>query len=332
MKQYNTQPILTALKTAKTVLILLPQNPNLDIVSAGLSLYLSLLNQQKNPTIGCSTPMTVNFNRLFAVDKIKSNIGNQNLVISFQYDEDSLEKVSYDKDPQNKKIHLTIEPKAGFPPLDSQSVKYSYTGSNADLIFIIGTKSKEDLGSLYQQEKTLLDDPKTPIVNLSNLDKNTQFGTVNIYDPTSTGCSEITFTVLKSLNLSINQDIATNLLTGIESATNNLAQASSPETYETVAELIRLGAKKGYILSTPRPTTPFTSKTPRQIPSWPTTPSLQPTNQLHPVSTPNKPPQLSQSIPQQPSTKPLQRLPEKSRAPQPDWLKPKVLTSSSSKI
>jgi len=303
MKQYNTQPIQVALETAKTVLILLPQNPSLDAAAAGLSLYLSLLNQQKKTTIGCSTPMTVNFNRLFAVDKIKSNIGNQNLVISFQYDEDSLEKVSYDKDPQNQKIHLTIEPKAGCSPLDSQSVEYSYTGSSADLIFVVGAKSKEDLGPLYQQEKTLLDDPQKTVVNLSNIDKNTQFGTVNLFDPTSAGCSEITFITLKSLNLPINQDIATNLLAGIESATNNLAQTSSPETYETVAELIRLGAKKGYISLTPisRPTS---------TPTWPS-PRLLPVNQFQPV--------------QPPQPQPLQ-------SPQPDWLKPKVLTSSTAKI
>ena len=65
MKQYNIQPISKSLETAKTVLILLPQKPNLDVTAAGLSLYLSLSNHQKKTIIGCPTPMTVNFNRLF---------------------------------------------------------------------------------------------------------------------------------------------------------------------------------------------------------------------------------------------------------------------------
>ncbi len=321
MKQYNIQPIQSALETAKTVLILLPQNPSLDAVAAGLSLYLSFSDQQLKTTIGCSTPMTVNFNRLFGVDKIKPRIGNQNLVVSFQYPEDSLEKVSYDKDPKNQKFHLTIEPKAGFSPLDPQSVEYSYTGSNADIIFVVGTKAIEDLGPIYEQEKTLLDNPEKTIVNLSNLDKNSQFGSVNLYDPTSAGCSEIALILLKNLNLNLNPDIATNLLAGIESATNNLAQTSSPETYEVVAELIRLGAKKGYIPlttsttqtsfgSTPRPTNPFTQRPPRQTQSWPL---------------PNNNPQPLPSVTPQPQPLP-------SAAPQPDWLKPKVLTSSSTKI
>lgn len=310
MKQYNIEPIKTALEVAKNILILLPKDPNLDAVAAGLSLYLAFNQQQLTTTIGCSTPMTVNFNRLFAVDKIKSRIGNQNLVISFQYPEDSLEKVSYDKDPTNQKFHLTIEPKAGFSPLDHQSVEYSYTGSNADLIFVVGAKAKEDLGTLYEQEKTLLEDSQKTLVNLSTQDKNTQFGTVNLYDPTSAGCSEIAFSTLKGLSLPLNADIATNLLAGIEAATNNLIQTSSPETYEIVADLIRLGAKKGYLsLSSNFSTTssPFISRNPKSAPTWSTSQSLKP---------PPRP------IPVNPTTP----------SPQPDWLKPKVITSSTANI
>lgn len=362
MKQYNTQPISKALETAKTVLILLPENPTLDATAAALSLYLSFTTQQFKTSIGCSTPMTVSFNRLFSIDKIKSNIGSQNLVISFQYPEDSLEKVSYDKDPNNQKFHLTIEPKAGFSPLDSQSVEFSYTGSNADLVFVIGAKDIKDLGALYEQEKNLLEDKQKTLVNLSSADKNTQFGTVNLFDPTSAGCSEITLTTLKLLNLPLSADIATNLLAGIESATNNLSQASSPETYETVAELIRLGAKKGHIPSNP---SSFTNSTPRPFPSirksstpsWPSPSQLQPTpsNPLNPQPQSLRsypPPQPLTPFQSTPSTQPTlinnseMNIPETTKhgtqgapvstsqggnAPQPDWLKPKVLTSSGGK-
>lgn len=337
MKQYNTEPVKKALETAKNVLVLLPQNPSLDAVAAGLSLYLSLQKAQKNTTIGCASDMTVNFNRLFGVDKIKNHIGNQNLVVSFNYSEDSLEKVSYDKDPANQKFHLTIEPKPGMQPLDPNQVEFSYTGANADLIFVIGARSLEDLGSIYQQEKALLDDKQKTLVNLSNLDKNAQFGTVNLYDPTASGCSEIVLTVLKALSLSLDQDVATNLLAGIESATNNLASANTPEAFETIAELMRLGAKKGHLTpQTPRPfpgpsafpksqtTTPRPQPqpmTPQPIPTMP----IMPTPQSRPQTLTPKPtiPQPQPTQPQSVTTNPQ---------PQPDWLKPKVLTSSSTKV
>jgi len=297
-KTYNLEPVKQALSTAKQTLILLPPDPDLDSVAAGLALYLSLGKQQLNVSIGCSTPMTVGLNRLFAVDKIKSRIGNQNLVISFNYPEDSLEKVSYDKDPANQKFNLTIEPKAGMQPLDINSVEYSYTGSNADVIFVIGARALEDLGDLFKSEQKLLEDKSKTLVNLSSLDKNSQFGTVNLYDPTASGSSEIMFAVLSGLQLPLDSDMATNLLAGIEAKTNNFtSMRTTADTFEIVSQLMRLGAKKGHI-STPS-ARPFTGFNP--IPSnWP--------RPATPISAPV--PTIVNSTP-------------------PDWLKPKVLTSSS---
>ena len=319
MKQYNTEPVINALKTAKTVLILLASDPSLDVVAAGLSLYLSLTQRQLNASIGCSTPMTVNFNRLFGVNKIKSHIGNQNLVVSFNYSEDSLEKVSYDKDPAAQKFHLTIEPKAGKQPLDPGQVEFSYTGSNADLIFVLGARTLEDLGELYQQEKTLLDNKQKTLVNLSHLDKNSQFGTVNLYDPESSGCSEITLNLIKALGLPLEPDMATNLLAGIEVSTNNLQSPKiTADTFETIAELMRLGAKKGHLASISRPTQfPQVKTLPRPV--SPTLP--QPIPQAQPA-----PPPL-----QMPTASPLMPQPIPA-SPQPDWLKPKVFKSSDTQV
>lgn len=360
-KQYNTEPVKKALETAKTVLVLLPQNPSLDTVAAGLSIFLSFTQAQKNTSVGCASDMTVNFNRLFGVDKIKTRIGNQNLVVSFNYNEDSLEKVSYDKDPQNQKFHLTIEPKAGFNPLDPNQVEFSYTGSNADLIFVINANSLEDLGALYEQEKALLDNKQKTLINLSTLDKNAQFGTVNLYDPTAAGASEIVLNVLKTLNLPLDQDIATNLLAGIESATNNLSSANSPETYETIAELIRLGAKKGHLtpqaprpfpvvhkpsvnpsgMNIPETTKPFSKIHPANagpqpmpamppMPPRPQTPIPKPATPHQPF--PSQPPTNNLGANAPKATKNDSKLYPANAGPQPDWLKPKVITSSGVKI
>ncbi len=344
-KTYNTKPILKTLQTAKNALILLPQNPSLDAAAAALALYLALSKNQLNTTIGCDTPMTVNFNRLFGVDKIKPRIGNQNLVISFTYPEDSLEKVSYDKDSSSQKFHLTIIPKAGKEPLDASQVQYSYTGSTADLIFVISTRSLEDLGHLYQQEKTLLDNKEKTLINLSSLDKNAQFGTVNIYDPTASGSSEIMFSVLKALNLPLEQDIATNLLAGIESATNNFATAKTADIFASVAELMNLGAKKGHVASVsavrqnfPGSTSPFTGlrTQPSSLSSRVSKQTIvQPQTQLKPktppplpgITPPQSPPPFQSPPPQSPLLQPAP-----SSLPSPDWLKPKIVTTSNPKI
>lgn len=314
-KTYNLEPIKQALSSAKQVLILLPQNPEVDSVAAGLALYLSLNKQSINTSIGCPTPMTVGFNRLFGVDKIKPRIGNQNLVISFNYPEDSLEKVSYDKDSQNQKFNLTIEPKAGMEPLDTSTVEYSYTGSSADVIFVIGARTLEDLGELYQSEKKLLDDKSKTIVNLSNLDRNNQFGTVNLYDPTASGACEIMTQVLNDLQLPLESDMATNLLAGIEAKTNNFTSPqTNADTFEMIAQLMRQGAKKSHLAapttaSAPAPRNPFTAN---PVPAWP-----RPTTPANPF--PVIPPVQPTSVPAKP---PAATTP-------PAWLQPKVVTSSS---
>jgi hypothetical protein len=312
-KTYNLEPVKTALQSAKQILVLLPQNPNVDSVAAALSLHLALTKNGLSATIGCSSQMTVQFNRLFGVDKIKARIGNQNLVISFNYPEDSLEKVSYDKDPASQKFHLTIEPKAGMQPLDVSQVEYSYTGSNADVIFVIGAKSLEDLGELYQKEKTLLDDKTKTLVNISTL-ANSQFGSVNLADPTVSSASEIVAVVIKSLGLSLEQDMATNLLAGIEAATQNLAQARNVDTFEIVTELLKLGGQRNHLSAANPFTRPFSPFGAPAQPTWPrpAMPASAPASPFTPAPTP-----------------PVQST---EQAPSPDWLKPKVLTGSGSQI
>lgn len=313
-KTYNIEPVKTALQTAKQVLVLIPQNPNVDSVAAGLALFLALTKKGLSVTIGCSTEMTVQFNRLFGVDKIKPRIGNQNLVISFNYPEDSLEKVSYDKDPANQKFHLTIEPKAGMTPLDVSQVEYSYTGSSADVIFVVGAKTLEDLGELYNSEKTLLDNKSKTLVNVSNLDKNSQFGTVNLYDPTASGSSEIMVNVIRGLELPLEPDMATNLLAGIEGATQNLIQARSADTFEAVTELMRLGGQRNHLAAGTAGVTPF----PR--PASPFAAIPQTVRSTTPVMSPPFP-----------SGAPVNPTPAGSGA-SPDWLKPKVLTGSGGQV
>lgn len=339
-KTYNLEPIKQALNTAQDILILLPQNPDLDAVAAGLALYLSLKKKNLSASIGCATPMTVNLNRLFAVDKIKQHIGNQNLVITFDYPEDSLEKVSYDKDVANQKFHITVEPKASMTTLDPQSVNYSYTGAKADLIFVIASRTLEDLGSLYQTEKALFDKPNKTLVNLSHLDNNNQFGTVNIYDPTASGSCEITATVLSNLDLPLDADIATNLLAGIEASSANFSAPNlTADTFSTVAHLISQGGKKGYLSSQPSPTQPslspfdktasFSTPTIPRFPSQPSPRPISPSTSTTPTQRPITQPPFSTPPDQPQSQVPT---PPPSRPASPDWLKPKVVKSSSTKI
>mgnify|MGYP001071609725 CR=1 FL=1 len=235
------QELQQVLSSSQSVLIIIPSNPSLDKVAAALSLYLSLEKNGKITTIVCSQPMTVEFSQLVGVDKITNRVGGKNLVISFDYVKDSIEKVSYNV--ENDKFNLVIQPKTGLPSLDAKKVTYSYSGTESDLIFVIGAQKLEDLGRFYEDEKE--SHSHKQVINIDYHQQNSKFGKLNIFNPQASSCSEIIALALKVLNLPFDKDIAVNLFIGIKSATSNFQSLNlSAEAFEAAALCFRAGAKQ----------------------------------------------------------------------------------------
>ena len=233
----------THLKEANSVLLLLPPEPDTDSLAATLALHLSLEQSGKTSHLGCSSPVKVGDSHLFGIDQVKNNIGNQNLIISFDYQEDSAEHVSYDIDESTKRFNLRIKPKPGAKPLDTSTIAYSYTGANADLVFIFGVNSLEELGRLYSEEKEFLDSAK--IVSLSLIATPSSFASVNLHTNKATCLSETITFLLKNTGINPTADAATNLYNQIFSSSN---QFNSPkvtaDTFELIAFLLRSGAHR----------------------------------------------------------------------------------------
>ena len=339
MKKFDFKPIADALTANQAVLILLPQNPTLDQVASGLSIHLALKEVGKNISITCSTPMTVEFNHLVGVNKIQSSTGGKNLIISFDYVEDSIEKVSYNIEGQ--KFNLVIEPKPNFPPFDPNKVQYSHSGITASLIIAVGGQRPEDFGSLFHQERQLF--TQKTLINLDNAPTNTQFGQINLTDETASSCSEITVALLQGLNLKMSQDIASNLLIGLTQATKNFQNPKvTGDTFEAAAICMDYGAR------TQLPPT-FSSAMPSFHPQPPQEPVLTPfpqkpfKSQIAPsFSSPLSPsiPKLDQTsfprgsqppapqLQNQTHHKPLIKPKSKKRQPSSDWLRPKIYSGS----
>jgi hypothetical protein len=225
---------------SKRAAIFFPENPSLDKAAAALALYLSLKKSGRSPNIVCSSPMTVNFSQLVGVDKIVTKIGGGNFIVSLDYLENAIDKVSYNI--ENKKFNLVIQPKAGFPPLSSENVSFSYSG-NLDLGIVVGARSLENLGLIYRQEKKLFG--QVEILNIDIDPNNSQFGRINLLVSGVSSYSELMTAFLKSANYPIDQDIANNLFLGIEKATKGF---SSPRAgagaFEAAAFCLRSGAKR----------------------------------------------------------------------------------------
>lgn len=232
--------IQTALTSAQLIYIVLPEKLDLDKVAAALSLYLSLKKIGKQVSIYCAKPMIVKYSNLVGVDKIKQKLEGKNLTVSFDYVADSIEKVSYNI--QNNKFNLLIQPKDGFPPLPTEKVSYSYSGGQADLVFVIGASQLEDLGVLYSENQEFFNNGK--IINVDIQLTNSQFGKLNVVKNNLVSCSELVASLLSSLRLPVDSDMAGNLLKGIEEVTNHFSGKVTPLSFEAAAFCLRAGASQ----------------------------------------------------------------------------------------
>lgn len=235
----ESQSFKSLIEAANSILVLLPVRPTLDQVSSGLALYLALSKTDKNIQISCPTPMIVDFNRLIGVDKITQELGNKNLVIRFQdYKATDIERVSYDI--ENGQFRLTVIPKPKITPPVKESVDLSYSGISADLILLVGGTNMSHFPDIANKDFI---GAKLVHIGTNDLDMSNR-DVLSIARPASS-ISELIAKYLKEAEFKIDEDIATNLLAGIEQTTGSFSSPSmGPDSFMIIAELMRLGGRR----------------------------------------------------------------------------------------
>lgn len=292
-KNYPFSEIQGKITGAQKIIIALPQNPRYDQTAAGLALSLLLQQAGKTVSIICPSAMTVEFNNLVGVDKISSKAKGTDLVVSFSYSMEDVEKISYNDD--GGKLNLVIQPKSGAPSINEKTVNLSYAGVGADLLITVGVKSvnqldQSGLGSISPES----------IVNIDNWSDNTNFAAVNVIDVDASSLSEIILGLAEGLGLQLDLDAAQNLLNGLWQATSALKKPElGPDAYEAVAACLRLGAQR-----------PSTEPPAQKQKIWPPI-----------VRNEQKVVNVNRSQPNQPSPLPS--------TPPADWLEPKIYKGSS---
>lgn len=225
------------LSDKKSVIIILPPNPTPDLVLAGLSLHQTLINSGKTSQIGSHGPIPTNIDDS---QEIVESIGSKNLIISFDYLEEYLEKVDYDVLPGGK-FCLMIRPKDGSPIPQTSDVKYSYSGANADLVIVMGVSSLEELGKIYADEKKFLDEAKILSLNITNTIPSF---TPNVFHHSLSSFSELVSLFIERVLLSPSSLTASNLIKQIYQSTNNLTdQRTTAETFSSISFLMKSGGQ-----------------------------------------------------------------------------------------
>ncbi len=297
------------ISSAASILVLLPTKPTFDQTAAGLALYLTL-RDQKETSIVCPQPITVNFNRLIGVNKIVSELGNKNLTIKFAgYEATNIEKVSYDID--NGEFKLTVVPKTGFAAPQKEQLDLTYAGVSADLIVLIGGANDSHFPLLASAELSA-----SKIVHIGTRSLSSTHDVMSLATAGAT-VSELIANLIKDNGLTLDADSATNLIMGIEEGSANFSSPEvRPETFETFAYLMRNGGQR-----IPKQKLEARNFPPGSIPT-------------RPFNMPRPMPMQQPLVPQMPTEADAQDIEGTAEAeqninPPDDWLQPKVFKGSS---
>lgn len=312
--------------TSKEIVVVTHAAPTMDSMGGALSLMLGLISLGKKATVVCPDPMTVKVSSFVGVDKVVRDFGKKNFVISLDYEDGSIEKVSYNI--EGKKFNLVVEHRPGFELFSADKVQYAYQGVSADLIISVDTLSLADLGTVYTQQKNTFD--TKPIINVDFHKDNSNYGVLNLVDPGASSTTELVAELLATLGVKLTTDIATNLLNAIYEATNNFQNANvTSMAFEVASVCLKAGAKRfGIAAPTTRPVEEpkvFVGNQPIPVssapqPSAPTV-SLEPSTTIQATNTHEPQQQAAPTVHQEDVKKPM--------TPPSDWLKPKIFKSSS---
>lgn len=236
--------LATVYEKAQSAIVFIHPQATYDAVAAALSLRLALQERGKSCEVICEEPMRVEFSRLVDIDQVRTEAGNRDLVISFAYAEEQVDKVSYNVDEDSQRFELVISPKSGGQPLDPSTIDFRRTGLAADIVFLFGYHSFAELGAVYEKEKYVIDSAYTIAVTQNKIPPYAKLHLTLQQEHLS--YSELVYFMIRQLQVAeIKDDLATNILSGVEYATDRLAQPNlSPRTFETVANLMRRGARR----------------------------------------------------------------------------------------
>lgn len=271
--KYDSQisEIQKILPNAKNILVVLSREPSVDDLAAGLALFLSLEQAGKKAAIVTEGIIRVGHTNLFGVGQIQNTMptaSGGNLVITLGAvvaggTVPALEKLDWHPDGNNLDLILHVLPGHKFEPT---FITPKFEDGKFDLIFTIGVPALAQLGMIYSSHQDVF--AGVPLVNIDNKPANGSFGQHNLLDPQASSISEMIISLLLGLQLPFEKDIATNILSGIFAATNNLQGTNTAaDTFSAVAYALQVGGLKPTpFVQTPIPPGPVSAPT---IPSSP---------------------------------------------------------------
>ncbi|MDD2807969.1 MAG: hypothetical protein PHW95_05645 [Patescibacteria group bacterium] len=241
----QSEQFFQQLKLAKNVAVVFNKNWSGDNVAAGLALAQLLIKQGYKITLAADPEdkqTLLSFLPLFPFIQPLLD-GAKYFIINIDTLNTKIKDLKYHLTPD--RLAIIIAPEYG--SILPQQISTATDGFAYDAIIILGCPDLDSLGAVYTAQPELWS--QTSLINLDCSPANEAYGQINLLNVKASSLSEIIYQLFANQTDLIDSDIATCLLAGIISATNNFkTPALSPQTMTTAAELLRLGARREEII------------------------------------------------------------------------------------
>ncbi|HVY68142.1 MAG TPA: hypothetical protein VHA30_04595, partial [Patescibacteria group bacterium] len=161
MESGTAKQIFELLKKSQKILIFLPEVFSADELASGLALRLFLKKMQKDAEVLSAGRLADSLKFLPGSAEVKSALAvSKSLVLTLDTSVKKLEEISYQS--AGDKVHVYLKPAgADFTPED---ISFSREKFPVDAAVILGARSLEGLGPLYEQFADLFFE--TPKINV----------------------------------------------------------------------------------------------------------------------------------------------------------------------
>ncbi len=160
---------------------------------------------------------------------------------------------------EGQQMHITVVPKHG--KIRSGNIVLGGGDKPYDLVVIVDTADLALLGPLYTEHVDLFS--SIPMLNVDHHISNTNYGQMQLIDPTSSSCTELLYQWFSSVpewKEHLTPDVATLLLTGLITDTRSFQNPNTtPRSLEIAAELLERGGRQQDIVKNIYKTKPLST-------------------------------------------------------------------------
>ncbi|HEX3099397.1 MAG TPA: hypothetical protein VHQ41_00300 [Patescibacteria group bacterium] len=250
-KTPEIQTILKTIGTAKQIAIVLPEQPNIDQICAGIALSTAISSNSASDqhrtvmlfSAAAELPELLFLKNAPRINRALNNSAQLAIKISSKNAQPG--ELRYEKSDDGLTVFVTPKEAGQFKESD---VSVLPSAGNFDLVVIIGAANFEQLGSLYKENTKLFFG--TPHINIDINPANEFYGTINYVQTIASSICEAVMDLVEAMpNALANETVSTALLAGIISQTSSFRDPkTTPQAMLKASRLVEAGAKQQDII------------------------------------------------------------------------------------